>query len=373
MPSATSSSAKELKHSSSLQTCQYDVNQATSTVAGASLTTPSLLKNLKTNVKNSQGVNMSNASSHSNAISGANKLNMETASLNSFNDTNSLMSNSLLTDTQSANLDYGSEHMSNSKVMENYLILDRLNKKQQERKQELKQKQLQQLNELKQKQHDLEMKFREHHQQHQSNEMNENRDPDDLDTFKSKLTSHYNIVNAANTNPTTAVAAAAAAAATSVFNKNKIKIDSTTLNKTNEILNKSLNDTHSQKKLDNNASSSMLLMTNPLPLPNATTSPTTTMINATSTTTTTTTPMSTGGADILLNYPQFQYLHNQPLSPPMAPSTSQAFPIQLQQFNYNRNLNNFRMNQNSFDYQNYLHSPGAYSPGGESYITHQVS
>ena len=98
------------------------------------------------------------------------------------NDSISNLSTSTLNETQSK-----------SNVMENYLILDRLNQKQQ-RKQQIKQKQQQQLDELRQKQHDLESKVQEKQMQQQQ------QAADDQNNFiNSKLTSHYNETNSVNT------------------------------------------------------------------------------------------------------------------------------------------------------------------------------
>lgn len=89
--------------------------------------------------------------------------NLDTASLMSFTGSAAAHSGSNL-DTQSAQIEFtGGEPSSSSassKIMENYLILDRLNKKQQRKQQQLKLKQLQaqqQLNELRQRQLELEL------------------------------------------------------------------------------------------------------------------------------------------------------------------------------------------------------------------------
>lgn len=97
-------------------------------------------------------------------------------------------------DTQSAQVEFGSpagvdmSSAASSKIMENYLILDRLNKKQQRKQQQLKLKQLQhqqQLNELRQRQLEYEAQL----------VSNQN----DGAAHDSKLTAHYIIPSGVKT------------------------------------------------------------------------------------------------------------------------------------------------------------------------------
>lgn len=105
------------------------------------------------------------------------------------NSPGSQMSGAHNLDTQSVQVEFpssGGEFSSSasSKIMENYLILDRLNKKQQRKQQQLKLKQLQhqqQLNELRQRQLELEAQLANHDLQNEP----------DSTSFNSKLTSHY--------------------------------------------------------------------------------------------------------------------------------------------------------------------------------------
>lgn len=116
---------------------------------------------------------------------------LETTSLNSFNnsfnETSSLLSlnvgfNNDLSSTETSSDKQG--NLLNPQIAENYLILDRLNQKQRQ-KQQLKTKKdqhKQQLNELKQKQQNLEQK------------LNESRNRiTDSEVFNSKLASHYSL------------------------------------------------------------------------------------------------------------------------------------------------------------------------------------
>jgi len=130
----------------------------------------------------------------------------ETSSLRSLRDVNSVSSTVLnhkdsvvpksSTNDSISNISASTLGDSRSKVMENYLILDRLNQKQQ-RKQQIKLKQQQQLDDLKQKQHNLEARQIEKALEKQQNSIEQQN------TFiNSKLTAHYNETitsNAGNT------------------------------------------------------------------------------------------------------------------------------------------------------------------------------
>ena len=120
----------------------------------------------------------------------------ETSSLRSLRDTNSLSSTILnhkdsivsksITNDSISNISAKTLGDSQTKVMENYLILDRLNQKQQ-RKQQIKLKQQQQVDELKQRQYCLENKYVETDTDKQPNSI------ETQNTFiNSKLTAHYN-------------------------------------------------------------------------------------------------------------------------------------------------------------------------------------
>ncbi len=120
----------------------------------------------------------------------------ETSSLRSLRDTNSLSSTILnhkdsivsksITNDSISNISAKTLGDSQTKVMENYLILDRLNQKQQ-RKQQIKLKQQKQVDDLKQRQYSLENKYVETDTDKQPNSIAAQN------TFiNSKLTSHYN-------------------------------------------------------------------------------------------------------------------------------------------------------------------------------------
>jgi hypothetical protein len=102
-------------------------------------------------------------------------------------DADDFLNNSLVDDIDLMDLDSKIGSSSNGQIMENYLILDRLNQKNQ-RKQQLKQKQ-QQINELKQKQLELELKMNQQ-KLHDEYKM---RNTSELDHLNSKLTSHYSL------------------------------------------------------------------------------------------------------------------------------------------------------------------------------------
>lgn len=163
----------ELKHSSSLQNYQQFEQQLNNSV---NMSNQQLLKpSLKNNKIPSLSFDTTSLKSFNN--------NLETSSLSSFN---LASSKDTLTVNTSLSHDLGADSASNTNIAENYLILDRLNQKQQ-RKQQLKLKQdlhKQQLNDLKQKQHDLELKMQEAQYQQKNDELN---------NFNSKLTSHYSI------------------------------------------------------------------------------------------------------------------------------------------------------------------------------------
>ena len=120
---------------------------------------------------------------------------LDTTSLNSFNDTASLNSRSTMQHQGSGEnqLDsdlHQSPSSSSSKIMENYLILDRLNKKQQRKQQQLKLKQIQQeqqLNELRRRQMELEAQLGQIY--HSAGE----QENGEATGFNSKLTAHYAI------------------------------------------------------------------------------------------------------------------------------------------------------------------------------------
>ena len=142
--------------------------------------------------------------------------NYDTSSLRSLRDVSSLSSSILnhkdsLVSSNSANNDSLSNISTStlndpqSKVMENYLILDRLNQKQQ-RKQQIKLKQQQQLDELRQRQHDLESKV--HLQQQLQQQAGDEQQPNNF--INSKLTAHYNDTTVSSPVTTNVTAASAA-------------------------------------------------------------------------------------------------------------------------------------------------------------------
>ena len=103
-------------------------------------------------------------------------------------DADEFLNNSLIEDLDLMDLNSkNGVSSSNGQIMENYLILDRLNQKNQ-RKQQLKLKQ-QQINELKQKQLELELKMN----QQKLHEEYKMRNTSELDHLNSKLTSHYSL------------------------------------------------------------------------------------------------------------------------------------------------------------------------------------